>query len=364
MAVGDGSRAGDAIVVRYGDLDNYKVMLIDGGTSATGEAIVLHLRRYFGEDVELEHILLTHSDGDHASGLREVLKEIPTKNVWMHVPWLLAREVVHLFADPKWTADGLEKNIKGNYDILAEIFDLAVEANAKIFYPFEGSRVGPFTVMSPQKQVYLHLLPQFDKTPDPDKELIEGAGMWLGKANAITTLIEKTIAAVTSWVEETWVGERLKDGGVTSASNESSVVLYGNLGVGGGRILLTGDAGVNALRWAAEYATANGKPIQNFNFVQIPHHGSRRNVGPTALNTLIGPILPEGTEGKFEAFVSAPADDSKHPRLIVKNAFIRRGGRVITTAGSSKIYWGGFPKRAGYSTAVPEQFSAKVENYD
>jgi hypothetical protein len=62
MPVGESSRAGDAIVVRYGELHDYKIMLIDGGTSATGEEIVLHLRKFFGADVEIEHMVLTHSD--------------------------------------------------------------------------------------------------------------------------------------------------------------------------------------------------------------------------------------------------------------------------------------------------------------
>ncbi|MDP3295156.1 MAG: MBL fold metallo-hydrolase [Nevskia sp.] len=48
-------------------------MLVDGGTSATGEYIVAHLKKHFGDGVELEHVVLTHSDNDHASGLREVL---------------------------------------------------------------------------------------------------------------------------------------------------------------------------------------------------------------------------------------------------------------------------------------------------
>ena len=39
--------------------------------------------------------------------------------------------------------------------------------------------------------------------------------------------------------------QRLKDGGITSASNESSVVLYGSFERG--NVLLTGDAGINGL---------------------------------------------------------------------------------------------------------------------
>ena len=44
LAVGDGSRAGDAIAVRYGDVNDYKLMIVDGGTADTGEAIVAHLK--------------------------------------------------------------------------------------------------------------------------------------------------------------------------------------------------------------------------------------------------------------------------------------------------------------------------------
>jgi len=83
LAVGSGSKPGDAIVVRYGEPTNYGVMLIDGGTAETGDTIVRHLKSHFGKDVKLEHVVLTHSDGDHASGLRTVLKEIPVGNVWL-----------------------------------------------------------------------------------------------------------------------------------------------------------------------------------------------------------------------------------------------------------------------------------------
>lgn len=37
LAVGDASKAGDAIVVRYGETDNYELMVVDGGTADTGE---------------------------------------------------------------------------------------------------------------------------------------------------------------------------------------------------------------------------------------------------------------------------------------------------------------------------------------
>ena len=35
LPVGDKSKAGDAIVIRYGDLNSYNLMLIDGGHAET-----------------------------------------------------------------------------------------------------------------------------------------------------------------------------------------------------------------------------------------------------------------------------------------------------------------------------------------
>ena len=361
LAVGAGSKAGDAIVVRYGDVNAYHVMLIDGGHAETGDSIVSHLKKHFGPNPVLEHVVLSHCDADHASGLRTVLKEIKVNNLWLHLPWLLAEEARDLFLDKRWTTEGLKKKIKDEYDIVSEIFDLAVTANCKVFYPFAGFSIGPFRILSPTREAYRYLLPQFDRTPDPDQAAIEAAHMWLGKETLAHKLFELAKAAVQSWTKETWDQERLKDGGVTSASNELSVVLYGDFEQG--RVLLTGDTGANGLSWAANHAAALGLTLQAFKFVQIPHHGSRRNVGPSVLTRLLGEKQPEGNSSRFSAFVSAPADDETHPRRIVLNAFKRRGGKIIATQGKSKIYYGGFPKRQDYSDAEELPFYTTVEEY-
>jgi beta-lactamase superfamily II metal-dependent hydrolase len=361
LAVGEGTKAGDAIVIRYGEVDAYNLMLVDGGHAGTGDDIVAHLKKHFGPRPVLEHVLLTHSDVDHASGLRTVLQTVKLNNLWLHVPWLLAEEARHLFADKRWTAEALKKKIKDEYDIISEIFDLACAAGVKMFYPFAGSSIGPFQILSPTRYVYRYLLPQFDKTPEPDQAAIQAANMWLGKENLAKKLFELAKAAVQSWTKETWNQERLKDGGCTSASNESSVVLYGAFEKG--PVLLTGDTGINGLTWAADNALAKGLSLQQFSFVQIPHHGSRRNVGPSILTRLLGEKQQESDPTRFTAFVSAPADDATHPRRIVLNAFKRRGGDVIATQGFNKLHYGGFPAREGYSTAEPLPFYADVEEY-
>jgi hypothetical protein len=44
LPVGDGCKPGDAIVVRYGDAQNYELMVIDGGNLDTGKEVVSHVR--------------------------------------------------------------------------------------------------------------------------------------------------------------------------------------------------------------------------------------------------------------------------------------------------------------------------------
>ncbi|MER9484133.1 MBL fold metallo-hydrolase [Mesorhizobium sp. M0494] len=287
LPVGSGSKAGDAIVVRYGDAADYHLILVDGGHAETGDNIVAHLKKQFGPFPVLEHVVLTHSDADHASGLRTVLSEIPVRNLWMHIPWLLAEESRHLFSDKRWTPEGLKAAVKAEYGTISEIYDLAVEAGCNIFFPFQGADIGPFRVCSPKRATYNYLLPQFEKTPDPDQGAIEAAHIWIGKESLTHKIFEAAKAALQGWTEETWDNERLKDGGITSASNESSVVLYGAF-ENNARVLLTGDTGVSGLWWTASYAESVGLPLQQFTFVQIPHHGSRRNVGPTVLTNYWG----------------------------------------------------------------------------
>lgn len=361
LPVGTGAKAGDAIVVRYGDDASYKLMLVDGGHAETGAKIVDHLCTYFGPCPVLEHVVLTHSDGDHASGIRKVLEEVPVQHLWMHIPWLLAENSRDLFADKRWTSAGLERAVRNEYSIISEIFDLAVEKGCQIHLPFEGQDIGPFRVMSPTALAYRFLLPQFEKTPEPDEQAIKDAHWWLGKESSLRKFLEAAKAAVHGWISESWYDERLRDGGVTSASNETSVILYGTFG--SKRVLLTGDAGVNALTWSADYADRIGLPLRQFTFVQIPHHGSRRNVGPTILNRLLGPIVAEGTPARFSAFVSAPPNDASHPRRIVLNAFKRRGGSIVATQGRSKIHYGGFARRSGYGSADELPFYTTVEEY-
>jgi beta-lactamase superfamily II metal-dependent hydrolase len=126
--------------------------------------------------------------------------------------------------------------------------------------------------------------------------------------------------------------------------------------------LFTGDAGIPALERVADLLESAGVTPGELNFVQVPHHGSRQNVGPDILDRLLGPKGQE--QGVGSAFISAPKKnpENRHPAKKVTNAFHRRGYSVHATQGVIKGHHNDAPDRPGYSTATPTQFFGTVED--
>lgn len=74
--VGDASRAGDAISLRYWDSERFQIIVVDGGTDTSGEVLVEHIKAYYGADAKIAHVISTHPDTDHACGLRAILTNL------------------------------------------------------------------------------------------------------------------------------------------------------------------------------------------------------------------------------------------------------------------------------------------------
>jgi beta-lactamase superfamily II metal-dependent hydrolase len=339
MQVGDGERSGDAIALRYGNPGTgYEVMIIDGGNKASGEALVQHVRSVYGTSI-VQNVLNTHPDGDHSSGLTEVLEQLDVKNLWMHRPWAYAAGLLDHFRDPRFTPGGLEARIREALDAAHALETLAATRRIPIHEPFQGSRIGPFVVLSPEKSWYLRdLVPNFTRTPDA-KRPVEG----------ILSPLVKAAGDAVSWVAEALNIETLDESGEASAQNESSVILYGNFS--GQGVLFTSDAGRLALTRAILYANSLGISLRALNCVQIPHHGSRRNVSPSVLNEITGQI----------AIVSVAPKSTTHPRRKVTNAFKRRGARVYKTDGTYLNHVVGCPQRPNLRPATEIPFYDRVE---
>ena len=143
--------------------------------------------------------------------------------------------------------------------------------------------------------------------------------------------------------------ESLDDSGVTSHENNSSAILL--LTVDGHKLLFTADAGIPALTAAADYAATLNITLDDLRFMQVPHHGSKHNVGKTILNRIKAKT----------AFVSAGPSAPKHPARKVTNALIRRGSSVCVTAGKQVCEFNLTPVRAGWVPAQTVPFYEQVQ---
>lgn len=352
LPVGNGEKSGDAIAVRYGISGEYKVMVIDGGTKDSGQALVDHIKKYY-ETEHVDYIVNTHPDGDHASGLSVILEQLTVGELWMHRPWEHSSEIRDLFKDGRITDNSLSERLKDALNAAYTLEELALDKDIPIFEPFAGSMIGDFIILSPSEEWYLELVPQFNKTPEAkvqeQKSFIDSF-FGLGKS-----AVEK----VAGFIMETWDIETLKEDGVTPAENQSSVILYGN--IDGRGLLFTGDAGIDALNRATDYADSIDITLSKCKFVQVPHHGSRNNVSPSVLDKIVGPKIGNDATKTKTAFVSASKSSTTHPRKVVMNAFQRRGAKVIATQGSTKCSHHIFPARDGWKTADPLPFYEEVE---
>ncbi len=355
LPVGNGERSGDAICARWGTPGNYKVMVYDGGTKESGEKLVEHIRQHYGTS-HVDYVVCSHPDADHASGLSVVLEKLTVGELWMHRPWEYSAAIRDYFKDGRITDESLAERLKDKMAAAYALEELAEEKGIPLHEPFKGASIGPFHVMSPEKGWYVHtLIPDFAKSPEKKQATT---------SESILGAMYKSAKEVLANVAESWGFETLREDVTTSAENESSVVLYGVIAERG--LLLTGDAGIQALGDTAAYAEFHGISLPGIlKFIQVPHHGSRNNVSPSVLDRLIGPkTYSPLTEARITAFVSAAKESETHPRKMVVNGFLRRGAKVMATNGQSKWHHHNMKWRDGWEPAKSLPFSEEVESWD
>lgn len=361
LPVGNGEKSGDAIAIRFGDfssgdLRDQFVVVIDGGTKESGQALVDHIVKYYGTTF-VDLVVNTHPDADHASGLTVVLEKLKVARLWMHKPWEHSERICHMFNDGRVTSGGLSARLKTALENARELEKLAKQKGIPITEPFAGTQLsdcgGFLTVLGPTQQYYEALLTEFRSTPER-KEAYSLA------ASVLKSLQEGAVA-VAKRVMESFGAETLSepDDDATSAENNSSAILL--LQIDGHQMLFTGDAGVPALERADDWAEDCGITLSASDFSQVPHHGSRRNVGPSILDRIVGAKRAYDVPDKI-AFVSASKDAPKHPSRRVTNAYRRRGANVITTEGVAIWHHSSdAPNRRDYSAATPLPLYTEVE---
>ena len=343
-------KSGDAICLRYELNGETYIHVIDGGYQTTGEKLVSHIKKYFDDPSYIDHVIATHNDGDHSVGLRSVLNEFNIGTLWMLRPWIYAEELIDRFS--RYTnVENLRKALREAYSNLAALEDIANEKGIRIQDPFQGARIGAFTVMAPTRSRFLDLVVDSDKTPDAKAET--------SLASLGSLLMEKA-ANVVAFIRAEW-GQEAFPASDTSSENEMSVVQFAELC--GKKILFTADTGRDGLQEVINYAPYVGLTLPGIDRFQVPHHGGRRNVTSELLDQILGPRLnDQPAEGHFTAVISSAKEDEDHPRKVVVRALIHRGAKVVTTEGRGICSSAGdSPKREGWSSVAPEPYPAEYE---
>jgi beta-lactamase superfamily II metal-dependent hydrolase len=319
LPVGDGTDSGDAIALRFVRPDNgqWAYVVIDAGYKDDGAALVAHIKKYYGT-ASIDLAVLTHPDGDHIGGMGEVVRGLKVAELWLHQ---------------------LGSHGGSSLPAAAEVDDLisvATNEGTKVYETWAGHQAfgGALTVLGPDKPYYDQLVSE------------QVTGETAARAIAKSTLLEAARRLFDRFITAMPVEIPFEAKEVTPRNNSSMVTL---LSVDGRTLLFTADAGVPALERAWDQAEALGLAATP-NFVQVPHHGSRRNASSAWLDRLLGST---GQQANIRtAFISVVAKSDKHPSAKVVNAHTRRGCKVIPTAGSSSWHYNGdVPNRPTYVPA-------------
>lgn len=334
LAVGNGEKSGDAIAMRFMGANNQQqVVVIDGGTKDSGRQLADHIKSYYGQDVIVDWAILTHPDSDHACGLQTLLEELPVRRLLMHKPWEHGDDI-KAELEKEYTDDGLERIIINQLRAAKEVERIALSKNVEVIETFAGATTedGFIHILGPTRDYY-------EQTLADVLNAISASGF------------SRAATDVERFVRETLQFGTLKDPEETDTSptNNSSIITLFNFD--GQKLLFTGDAGVGALTKAADYAAACGIDLASLHFLHVPHHGSKRNLGPTILKRIKAQT----------AFISAAPDSKKHPSKKVTNELRRNGSRVFTTQGRHISHSNPAITRLNWGPLEPVPFFELVE---
>ena len=320
-------KSGDAISLRYSvGGERQKVHVVDGGYLDTGDALVASIKKHYGDVTHIDNVVLTHTDRDHVNGLQKVLENFTVGTLWMNRPWIYAPELIKRFTTYS-SVERLVSKLRSVYGPAAELEELAIAKRITIADPLQGAQIGQFRVLAPSRARYLQLITDSDRTPAVATDSV---------SKSVLGIVVEAAKSVANLVKAAWGQEYFPVAG-TSEENEMSVIQYAEIAQK--RILLTGDAGRDALTEAANYLRDCGVLLPGIAFFQVPHHGGRHNVNTEVLNRWLGPkmaMLPQTTS--FVAVCSSAKADEHHPKNSVIRAILHRGGHFSATEGRS-IHW-------------------------
>ena len=152
-------------------------VVIDAGFDDDGEALVAHLRKYYGANI-VDLAILTHPDGDHIGGMGHLVRDLRVRELWLHD--LGARGGASLPAA----------------DAVSELIDLAQQQGTRVREAWAGAQAfgGALTILGPDRAYYERLVvEQLDRVTE--KVAVGARGRVLEAARAVLDRIITSMPA-------------------------------------------------------------------------------------------------------------------------------------------------------------------------
>jgi beta-lactamase superfamily II metal-dependent hydrolase len=307
LYVGDG----DAIIIwaRQTEQSDF-VFFVDGGNSGNGKKVVDHYNQWIKPHLYQKRaigFINTHPHEDHIDGLLEILNLLQGEiSFGIYNDPVECIEAEHRDRIHRAYMNGEDPDITHLYETFEQIEKLnnfCQKNSVKRFNAYADNNSflnGALRILSPYKDFYVNLVQYFT-----DVDFLK------------TTDLAKTFsdedATERDDLEPCNIVDESND---TSPENLTSVVLQ-LTDSQNKKYILTGDAGTDAF----DYMESEGFDASNIHLVQLPHHGSRRNISAAWIKKFNAPSYVVSAEG-----------NKQHPRRAVVNCVKRNtGGKVYST---------------------------------
>ena len=291
------TKGADSILLRFGTFsydsvpNKQTVILIDGGYKENAENIKKHLDSFY-DTKTIDLLICTHPDADHINGLLELLNDekIIINKALVHNPWKFKYAINRKSNNDKTTPNSIEKRLEKSLSSLDDLLSKLDERKINTEFPFSGHTEfnGIIRILGPSDSYYTSRVAEFPGMPN----YVD----WVDNYKPEIVEYDENMNHFLDEVE-------------TSARNASSaIVLFEYEGF---KTLFTGDAGVESIECAIDYAVKNNINLKNLNYFQLPHHGSIKNISKKITDKIIA----------IEYFVSAPSNSEDHPSKLLLNYF-------------------------------------------
>lgn len=348
-----GKKSGDCILMRFGsfsyddpDSNEQVVVMIDSGFTDCAEKIENHIKNNYNTNI-IDCVIVTHPDLDHIAGLKKILENgnVIINEIIAHDPWQHSNFVLNDLDDERRTKNSIETRFDDLFTTLDFILDFAYKNDISCSELFSGEKIVfegfedfSLDILGPSKGHYEELLSLITKQS-------------LNEAQLSSDDVYDDGEDVFFWD----ITKYFLDNPHTSPKNECSMIIllrYKNKPF----FLFTGDAGDDSLRRALNFADNEGIGVCGVQRMQIPHHGSIKNISQEVLDYI----------GADSYVVSASLNEENckgnHPSKLLTNYIVGCQKKKIfhaTEKHGISISWGA-PLRPGWSTAQPKQRNLKL----